>query len=111
MSCKGDWNKQEEKATTDLKWENLLGLERIEGPANIITTTMKNLPPPISIYQYYQSYKPNILKWSNLPDLKARSQFSKEEFQILWNQANSAEKDTLTFMWVLKDLTVPKGVI
>ena len=72
---------------------------------------MKNLPPPISIYQYYQAYKPIIFQCSNLPDLKTRSHLSKEEFQALWTQANSAARDLLTFMWVIKDLLVPKGIV
>lgn len=102
---------QEEESSGHLKWENLLGLNIIEYHVNMITTTMKNLPPPISIYQYYQAYKPMILKWSDMQDLKTRTHLSKEEFQTLWAQANSAARDILTFMWVLKDLVVPRGVV
>ena len=72
---------------------------------------MKNLPPPISIYQYYQAYKPMIFKWSNLPDLKLQTHLSKDQFQILWAQANSAARDLLAFMWIMKDLVVPTGVV
>jgi hypothetical protein len=59
-----------------LHWEKLLGYNQIEDPANMIAATMKNLAPPISIYQYYQAYKPLILKWSDLPDLRNQSQIS-----------------------------------
>lgn len=77
----------------------------------MIAATMQNLAPPISIYQYYQAYKPMILKWSNLPDLRNHSQISADQFQALWTKANSAAKDLLVCMWVLKDLTTPKGVV
>lgn len=107
----GRLEQQEEEATQHPKWDNLLGLSKIEDPGNLITATMKNLPPPISIYQYYQAYKPMIFNWSNLPDLKIQSHLSKEQFQILWAQANSAARDILTFMWILKHLIVPKGVV
>lgn len=33
-----------------LQWQNLLGDEKTEDPRNIITATMKNLPPPINIF-------------------------------------------------------------
>ena len=72
---------------------------------------MSNLPPPISISQYYQAYKPMILKTSNLPDIRNKSRISKEQFQLLWQQANSAARDLLIFMWVLRDLLIPKGVV
>ena len=104
--------RMEQQEEADLmQWQNLFGEGKIEDPANLITATRKNLPPPISIYQYYLAYKPMILKQSNLPDLKARSQLSREQFQILWAQADSAARDVLTFMWVLKDLVLPKGVV
>ena len=102
---------QEEEASEQLQWQNLLGLDKIEDPENLITATMKNLPPPISIYQYYQAYKPIILQWSNLPDLKMRSHLSKLEFQTLWTQTHSPVRDLLVFMWVIKDLVLPRGVV
>ena len=102
---------QEEDSPEYPKWNDLLGLSKTEDPGNLITATMKNLPPPISIYQYYQAYKPMIFNTSNLPDLKLQTHLSKEQFQILWAQANSGARDLLTFMWALKDLTVPKGVV
>ena len=52
-----------------------------------------------------------IFNWSNLPNLKLQSHLSNDQFQILWAQANSAARDLLTFMWILKDLVVPKGVV
>jgi hypothetical protein len=60
---------QQEEADL-MQWQNLFGDRRIEDPGNLIAATMKNLSPPISIYQYYLAYKPMILKHSNLPDLK-----------------------------------------
>ena len=107
----GRLEQQEEEATEHPQWQSLLGLDKIEDPENLITATMKNLPPPISIYQYYQVYKPIILKWNNLPDLKMRSHLSKMEFQTLWAQANSPARDLLVFMWAMKDLMVPRGVV
>ena len=77
----------------------------------MIKVIMINLPPPISISQYYQAYKPMILKSSSFLDIRNKSQISQEQFQVLWQQANSAAKDLLIFMWVLKDLTIPKGVV
>ena len=29
----------------------------------------------------------------------------------MWQQANSATRDLLIFMWMLKDLIIPKGVV
>ena len=55
------------------QWKNLLENDKIEDPANLITTTMKNLPPPINIFQYYQTYKPLIMKDSSLHDIWNRS--------------------------------------
>ena len=98
---------QEEQETNTYNWEKILGFEKIDDPANIIKVTMSNLPPPISISQYYQAYKPMILKTSNLPDIRNKSRISKEQFQLLWQQANSAARDLLIFMWVLKDLLIP----
>ena len=100
---------QEEEGSDLNEWERLLGYNRIEDPGNMITTTMKNLAPPVSIYQYYLAYKPMLLKWSSLPDIKMQSHLSKEEFQVVWAKANSAARDLLIFMWVLKDLVLPKG--
>ena len=102
---------EEQDEFNPLHWEKLLGYNQIEDPANMIAATMQNLAPPISIYQYYQAYKPMILKWSNLPDLRNQSQISAEQFQELWTKANYVAKDLLVCMWVLKDLTIPKGVV
>ena len=77
----------------------------------MITVTMKNLAPPISIFQYYQAYKPRILKWSSLPYIRYKSHLSQKQFRGLWEKANSATKGLLVFMWVLKDLAIPKGVV
>jgi hypothetical protein len=93
------------------KWENILGQSQIEDPVNLITSTMKNLAPPVSIFQYYQAYRPIILKCSNLPDIKMNSQISKEQFQALWQAANSTARDLFVFMWVLKHLNIPRGVL
>jgi hypothetical protein len=49
-------------------------------PANFVSATRKNLPPPVSIYKYYQAYKPILLTSSNLPDIKPQSSLSKEQF-------------------------------
>ena len=89
----------------------ILGDDKIEDLSNLVTTTMKNLPPPISIFQYYKAYKPLILKGSSLPDIKNGIEISKELFQILWVRANSAAKDLFVFMWILKDLTTHKVVV
>ena len=72
---------------------------------------MTNMPPPTSIFQYYHAYKPMIMKSSNLPDICNKSHISREQFQVLWQQANSASRDLLIFMWVLKDLIIPKTVV
>lgn len=102
---------QQEEGRSDLhQWEYLLGHNRIEDPGNAITATMKNLAPPVSIYQYYQAYKLMLLQWSSLPDIRIPGHLSKEEFQIIWAKANSAARDLIIFMWVLKDLVVPKGL-
>ena len=101
----------EEETYYPYAWEQLLGFRNIEDPGNAITVTMKNLAPPISIFQYYQAYKPMILTWSALPDIRNKTNLSQEQFQKLWNKANSAAKDLLVFMWVLKDLFIPKGVV
>ena len=77
----------------------------------MISTTMKNLAPPNSIFQYYKAYKPLILTRSNLPDLKNQSHISEQQFRTLWAKANPAPKDLLVCMWALKDLIVPKGVV
>ena len=45
-----------------LQWEKLLGEDKIEDIENQITATMRNLPPPSSIFQYYKAYKPLILQ-------------------------------------------------
>lgn len=78
---------------------------------NAITVTIKNLAPPISIFQYYQAYKPMFLNWSNLADIRNKSHLSQDQFQGLWNKANSTAKDLLVFMWVLKYLHIPRGVV
>ena len=101
----------EEEASGHFKWEAVLDFNKMEDPGNIITATMKNLPPPISIYQYYQAYKPIIYKGSNLPDLKFQSHLSRQQFHIIWAQADSAARDLLVFMWVLKDIITSKGTI
>ena len=105
------FDQHEEHKANAYEWEKILGFETIEDPANMIQATMTNLPPPISISQYYQAYKPIILKSSSLPDIRNKSHISQEQFQVLWQQANSAAKDLLIFMWALKDLTIPKGVV
>ena len=56
--------------------EHLLGFDKIEDPGNMIIVTMKNLAPPISIFQYYQAYKPMILKWSSLPYIRYKNHLS-----------------------------------
>ena len=71
---------------------------------------MKYLAPPVNIYQYYQAYKPMLLNWSKLPDIKMKTHLSKIEFETLWAKAAPKAKDLLIFMWVLKDLVLPKGV-
>jgi hypothetical protein len=35
------------------RWEKLLGYNNIEDPANMVAATMKNLAPPISIFQWF----------------------------------------------------------
>lgn len=107
----GRLEQHEEEASGHLKWDKLLDFNKIEDPGNLITATMKNLPPPISIYQYYQAYKPIIFKGSNLPDLKFQIHLSKPQFQILWAQADSAARDLLVFMWILKDIITSKGTV
>ena len=72
---------------------------------------MKNLALPINIFQYYQAYKPLILHWSGLPDLKNQSHLSEEQFRALWLKANPAARDLLVCMWVFRDLMVPKGIV
>jgi hypothetical protein len=90
--------------------ETLIEKEKLADPDNIISATRKNLPPPVSIYQYYQAYKPILLTSSNLPDIKPQSCLSKEQFQKIWSRANSDARDLLIFMWVLKDLILPKAL-
>jgi hypothetical protein len=86
--------------------EQILGSDQIEDAGNAIRATMRNLAPPISIFQYYQAFKPQILQRSNLPDIRLKSQF-----KIMWTGANPPAKDLIVFMWVLKDLIVQKGVV
>ena len=102
---------QEEVASGHLQWENLLELNTIKDPSNSIAATMKFLPPSISIFQYYKAYKPLILKESALPDIRNKIEISEEQFHMLWVKANSSTKDLLVVMWILKDLTIPKGVV
>ena len=102
---------EQQQEEEPLKWEKLLGLDKIEHTSNIIEATMKSLAPPISIVQYYQAYKPLIFETSGLPDLKNQIHISAEQFQVLWTKADPAAKDLLVCMWVLKDLTVPKGIV
>ena len=83
----------------------------IEQPENVITSAMKNLAPPISIFQYYKAFKPLILKVNDLPDIRPRNNISKKQFKAIWNKANPTARDLLIFMWVLKDLITPKGTI
>lgn len=63
-----------------LQREILLGQNKIENLGNLVVATMRNLGPPISIFQFYQVYKPMILKWSNLPYMNNKSHLNKEEF-------------------------------
>jgi hypothetical protein len=72
---------------------------------------MKNLALPINIFQYYKAYKPLILTWSSLPDLKNQSHVSEQQFRTLWAKANPTARDLLVCMWALKDLIVPMGVV
>lgn len=72
---------------------------------------MKNLTPPIRIFQYYQAYKSMILTMSNLPNIRNKTHLSQEHFQALWNKANSIARDLLVFMWVLRDLLIPTCVV
>ena len=102
---------QEENKVTFAEWQTLIEQEKIEDPDYLISATRKNLAPPVSIYQCYQAYKPILLKCSNLPSIKAQSCLSKEEFQALWSKANSAARDLLMFMWVLKDQILPKALV
>ena len=75
---------EQQQEENPLQWENLLGDDKIEDPSNLVTATMKNMPPPISIFQYYKAYKPLILKGSSLLDIKNGIEISEELFQILW---------------------------
>jgi hypothetical protein len=103
---------EHQENTSDLlQWEHLLGYNKIEDPINTIAATMKNLAPPISIVQYYLAYKPMILNWSSLPDVRTKSHLSQEQFQGLWKKANPAARDLLVFMWAMKDLLIPKGIV
>lgn len=102
---------QEEEASNLSKWEQILHQDIIEEPENAITSTMKNLAPPISIFQYYQAFKPFVLIESNLRDIWLRSKVSKEQFKAIWSKANPTAKDLLVFMWILKDLITTKGTI
>ena len=72
---------------------------------------MQNLPPPVSIFQYYRAFKPMIFRWSSLPDVRNKTHLTNEQFKALWQKANSAARDLLVFMWILKDLNVPKGKV
>ena len=92
-------------------WATLIEQEKIEDTDNLISATRKNLAPPVSIFQYYQAYKPMILNQSSLPDLRCKTHLSHEQFRTLWNKANSKARDLLVFMWVLKDLLIPRGVV
>ena len=102
---------QEEQISDQHALETLLGFDNVEDQGNTITVVMKNLPPPVSIFQYYQAFKPMILRWSGLPDIRNKSHLSKEQFLALWHKANSAGRDLLVFMWALKDLITPKGIV
>lgn len=92
------------------KWEQVLGYNTVEDPGNAIAATMRNLAPPISIFQYYQAYKSLIFQRSNLPDIRLKNQFNKEQLKTIWSKANPTARDLITFTWVLKDLFIPKGV-
>lgn len=107
----GRMEQQDENMVTLGEFEPLLHQDKIEDPSNLISATRRNLAPPVSIHQYYRVYKPIILKVSNLPDIRYKTYLSKQEFQMLWEKANPAARDLITFMWVLKDLLIPKGVV
>jgi hypothetical protein len=94
-----------------LPWENLFRNDKIEDPKNLITTTMKNFAPSISIFQYYQAYKPIILNWSSFLDIRNNIHLSHEQFWALWDKANSVANDILVFIWILKDHPIPRGVV
>ena len=47
---------------------------KIEDPSDMVAATMKNLAPLIIIFQYYQAYKPLIVRWGGPPDLWNHSQ-------------------------------------
>lgn len=72
---------------------------------------MRNLAPPISIFQYYQAYKSLIFQRSHLPDIRLKSQFNQEQLKAIWSKANPTARDLIAFMWVLKDLYIPKGIM
>ena len=59
---------EQQERTVPLNWETLLGHSKIEDSLNLLAATMKNLAPPVSIFQYYQTFKPIILKGSDLPE-------------------------------------------
>ena len=101
----------EEDRAESQNWHQILDVNTIEDPTNAITTITRNLAPPISIFQYYRAFKPLILQQSNLPDIRLKSQFTRDQFRSIWRKANPTAKDLITFMWVLKDLYIPKGVL
>lgn len=93
---------QTEKDKSELqKLNHLLEATTIEDSGNRILAVMRNLAPPISIFQYYQAFKPLILQQSNLPDIRLKTYQTKDQFKAIWMKANSQAKD----------LIIPKGVV
>ena len=72
---------------------------------------MKILPSPINICQYYHAHKSLVLKWSELLDVRNKSQTSMEQFEILWVKANATARVLLVCMWVLKDTIMPNAEV
>ena len=74
----------ENDRTKSQKWHQLLDEKTIEDSANAITAITRNLAPPISIYQYYRGFKPLILQQSSLPDIRLKSQLTRDQFKAIW---------------------------
>lgn len=76
-----------------------------------VLKSQHNLPPPISIPQYYSASRNLILMKEGLPLFKPGDRLSKEDFIKYWKKARPEGRDTLTFMWMMGELKLPTGVL
>jgi hypothetical protein len=91
---------QREEDRSDLrKWDQLLGCNKLKDPGNAIKATIRNLAP------YYQVYKSLILQRTNLPDIRLKNHFTREQFKAAttriekFNLATEARKKATQEKW------------